>query len=232
MDALFAELNDLYASGAGVLGTYVSGSAAKGPDAMTRWSDVDFYVLTEDYHGFLERIHGATKVEIRWRTESEIELDLARNGFFIYQLMEARPLRDSDGRVRALIDDATARFQNYKTPPTVYRDLQFRLAEARNKILSAATIPPTCRADTCLNKAAYLSSVYVPLLMEGVYAICNKPAAPPAVAWRWLDQLGDLSEAGRNQLRDMMSAPLRERIEMTQQHLNNLHGAVTARLRG
>lgn len=231
MDALFAELNDLYASGGGVLGTYVSGSAARGSSAMTRWSDVDFYVLTEDYHGFLERIHGATKVEVRWRTEAEIELDLARSGFFIYQLLEARVLRDPDNRVQALIDDANERFRVYKTPPAVYRDLQFRLGEARNKVMSAAMVPPTCRADSCLNKAAYLSAVYAPLLLEAVFALCNKPVAPPVVAWRWLDALEDMSDDGRKQLRDMMSAPLRERIDFTASQLGNLHGAVTARLR-
>jgi predicted nucleotidyltransferase len=78
LDALFQELNDLYASGDGVLGTYVSGSAAYG--GMHDYSDVDYYVLTKAHHGMSERILGAIKVEVRWRTQTEIELDIAQGG--------------------------------------------------------------------------------------------------------------------------------------------------------
>jgi predicted nucleotidyltransferase len=222
LDGLFAELNDLYANSEGVLGTYVSGSASYG--GMTEFSDVDYYVLTKDYHGFSDKIVGIKKVEIRWRTEAEIQLDLEQGGKFIYQMMDATVLVDPNGKVEALKMDALERFNDYKTPKSRFKELQFLLGEARNKVVSAA------KYDTP-EKQAYLCSIYTNLLMEAIFAISDKPAAPPTVAWRWIRKLDGLSESGIRQFEEMLVKPVAERVFMTEKFLENLHGVVTAKLR-
>ena len=202
LDGLFQELNDLYASGDGVLGTYVSGSAAYG--GMHEYSDVDYYVLTKSHHGMTERILGATKVEVRWRTRTEIELDIAQGGMFIYQLMDAKALADPSGAVAELIEESRERFESYKPGPEVLKSLQFRLGEAKNKLLSAIS----ARDEA---KMGYLSGVYSPLMLEAIFLLAGKPVAPATVAWRWLDKLPGLNPQGVEQIRKVFSLPTAEK---------------------
>lgn len=222
LDGLFAELNDLYAHSDGVLGTYVSGSASYG--GMTEFSDVDYYVLTKDYHGFSDKIVGIKKVEIRWRTEDEIRLDIEQGGKFIYQLMDSTALSDPLSKIEALKKDAVERFNDYKTPKSRFKELQFLLGEAKNKVASAIRYGSP-------EKQAYLSSVYISLLMEAIFAISDKPAAPPTVAWRWIHKLKGVSADGIRQFEGILIKPVSERAYLTEKYLDNLHGAVTARLR-
>lgn len=223
LDGLIAELNDLYANGEGVRGTYLSGSASYG--GMTEYSDVDFYVLTRDHHGMTERLIGSRKVEIRWRTEDEISLDIAKGGFFIYQMMDAQVSRDPHGSIGALITDAKERFETFIPPAETYKSLQLRLAEAKNKLVSA-----TRYGDEATQ--GYLFGIYSPLLLETIFTIVSKPVAPPTVAWRWLDKLPGLNSEGVKQIKMIFGMPLQERIQFMIQQLDDFHGVVTRRLKG
>lgn len=222
LDGLFAELNELYASSEGVYGTYVSGSASYG--GMTEFSDVDFYVLTKDYHGFTDKIVGIKKVEIRWRTENEILLDIEQGGAFIYQMMDATPLVDHQNKIAELKESATDRFGTYRTPKSKFKDLQFQLGEAKNKVASALRYGS-------VEKQAYFCSIYLNLLMEAIFAISEKPVAPPAVAWRWVRKLPGISEAGIKQMEAMIAKPAEQRAHLMEQYLDNLYGIVTGKLR-
>lgn len=215
LDALFQELNDLYASGDGVLGTYVSGSAAYG--GMHDYSDVDYYVLTKSHHGMSERILGATKVEVRWLTRTEIELDIARGGMFIYQFMDAKPLVDPDGAVAELIEESRERFEHYKPSTEVLKSLQFRLGEAKNKLLAAISAGDEA-------KMGYLSGVYSPLLMETIFVLAGKPAAPATVAWRWLDRLPGLNPQGVAQIRNLFSLPVPDKAAAMARQFDQFFG--------
>lgn len=215
LDALFQELNDLYASGDGVLGTYVSGSAAYG--GMHDYSDVDFYVLTKSHHRMTERILGATKVEVRWRTRTEIELDIAQGGMFIYQLMDAKPLHDPNGDVAELIQESYERFENYNPSSEVLKSLQFRLGEAKNKLLAAISAGDG-------NKMGYLSGVYSSLMLEAIFVLAGKPIAPPTVAWRWLDKLPGLSPQGIEQIRQLFSLPAEEKAAAMARQFDQFFG--------
>jgi predicted nucleotidyltransferase len=215
LDALFQELNDLYASGDGVLGTYASGSAAYG--GMHEYSDVDYYVLTKSHHGMTERILGATKVEVRWRTRTEIELDIAQGGMFIYQLMDAKALVDPSGAIAELIEESRERFQNFKPSVEVLKSLQFRLGEAKNKLLAAISAGDEA-------KMGYLSGVYSPLMLESIFILSGKPAAPPAVAWRWLDKLPGLNPQGVEQIRKVFSLPAGEKAAAMARQFDQFFG--------
>ncbi|HAC15559.1 MAG TPA: hypothetical protein DCE78_06395 [Bacteroidetes bacterium] len=222
LDGLIAELNDLYATGEGVYGTYLSGSAAYG--GMTEYSDVDFYVLTRDHHGTTERIMGIQKVEIRWRTEDEILVDIARGGPFIYQMMDAKISIDPNGKIAELKIEAQERFETFQPSKELLRDLQFRLGEARNKLIGAIKYQS-------IEKQGYLASVYSGLLMEAIFTLTSKPVAPPAVAWRWLRKLPGLNESGVEQFEKLFGKPTEEKIRLMERHFEEFHGAVTARLR-
>lgn len=222
LENLYNELVDLYASDAGVLGCYVSGSASYG--GMTDESDVDFYVLTSDYHGFLERIHGARRVEIRWRTVDEISLDISQGGPFVYQLMDATPVRDPAGKVQELIDDARERFENFSHAAASIKDVHFRVGEARMKLRSAI------RAED-KPKQAYLCAIYAALLLEAVFVMLDKPIATGTTAWRWLYKLPGLTSEGLAHTLEMLQLPLEERAPVMESYLNQLHGSLTARMK-
>ncbi len=215
LDGLFQELNDLYASGDGVLGTYVSGSAAYG--GMHEYSDVDYYVLTKSHHGMSERILGATKVEVRWRTRTEIELDIAQGGMFIYQLMDAKPLVDPNGAVTELIQESHERFDSYKPTKEVLKSLQFRLGEAKNKLLAAISTGDVA-------KMGYLTGVYSPLLLETIFVLAGKPPAPASVAWRWLDRLPGLNPQGIEQIRNVFALPATEKAAAMARQMDQFFG--------
>lgn len=220
LDGLFQELNDLYASGDGVLGTYVSGSASYG--GMHDYSDVDYYVLTKSNHGMTERILGATKVEVRWRTRTEIELDIAQGGMFIYQLMDAKPLVDPSGAVAELIEESHERFENFKPSGEIFKSLQFRLGEAKNKLLAAIS-----EGDEA--KMGYLSGVYSPLLLETIFVLAGKPPAPATVAWRWLDKLPGLNSQGVEQIRKVFSLPAGEKAAAMARQFDQFFGLTASR---
>ncbi|KPP94686.1 MAG: hypothetical protein HLUCCA01_08500 [Bacteroidetes bacterium HLUCCA01] len=222
LDALFNEIVDLYATDAGVMGCYVSGSASYG--GMTDESDVDFYVLTSDYHGFLERIHGARRVEVRWRTYDEITLDISRGGPYVYQLMDATPVRDPAGTVDELITDARERFASFSHSAATIKDVHFRVGEARMKLRSAIRTENT-------GLQAYLCGIYTELLLDAVFVMVNKPVARGTTAWRWLHQLPGLTPEGLAHLTELFQRPLDDRAPMMEAYLNQLHGALTAKLK-
>ncbi|MCH8523398.1 MAG: nucleotidyltransferase domain-containing protein [Balneolales bacterium] len=219
---LYNEIIDLYASDVGVLGCYVSGSASYG--GMTDESDVDFYVLTTDYHGFLERIHGARRVEIRWRTYDEISLDISRGGPFIYQLMDAAPVRDPAGNVQELMAEARERYEGFSHSVTTIKDVHFRIGEARMKLRSAI------RSED-KPKQAYLCAIYTTLLLEALFVMLDKPVATGTTAWRWLHKLPGLTSEGLTHTTHMLQLPLEERAPMMEAYLNQLHGSLTAKLK-
>ncbi len=222
LDGLIAELNDLYAGGEGVWGTYLSGSAAYG--GMTDYSDVDYYVLTRDHHGQSERIIGSRKVEIRWRTEDEISLDIAKGGPFIYQLMDAEISRDPHARIMELKSDARERFEMFIPSVDVYKSLQSRLGEARNKLISASKYGTP-------EKQGYLTSIYGSLLLDAIFTVVSKPVAPPAVAWRWLDLLPGLNSEGVDRFKAIFAMDTSERLGSMVQYFDEFHGIISHRLK-
>jgi predicted nucleotidyltransferase len=221
LDGLFQELNDLYASGDGVLGTYISGSASYG--GMTAYSDVDFYVLTKSHHAMFERILGSTKVEVRWRTRAEIELDIAQGGPFVYQMMDATAKADPQGVVAELIEEAKDRFDGYRPSKEVYKSLQFRLGEAKNKLSAALE-------SEDMNRMGYLSGVYSPLLMEAIFILAGKPAAPATVAWRWLDRLPGLNPQGVSQIRNLFALTEPEKAAAMARQFDQFYGVVSRKV--
>ena len=220
---LFNELNDLYAADAGSLGSYVSGSASYG--GMTDESDVDFYVLTSDYHGFLERIHGARRVEVRWRTFDEISLDISRGGPFIYQLMDATILRDPDNKVSELIDDAHARYADFASSQSAVKEVHFQVGEARMKLRSARR-----SGDGALQ--AYLCSIYTELVLKAMFVMMDKPVATGTTAWRWIRKTDGVSSQGVGQLEKMLQLPVSEKSAAFDGMLDQLHGVLTAKMKG
>jgi hypothetical protein len=127
--ALINELRDLYASGEGVLGTFTLPEKGVLP--------LRFYVVTSDYKGFLEQIHGVRKVEVHWVPQADYETAIAAAGPEIYVLMEAEIVDDATGEVSALKQDAQERFETYKPSISTLKDLQQRIGVARLELRNA-----------------------------------------------------------------------------------------------
>lgn len=222
LQPLYDELTDLYASAAGVLGCYVSGSASYG--GMTPESDLDFYVLTDEYQGLAERIHGVRRVEVRWRSYDALSLDIAGGGPSIYQLLDATPILDHGGKVAELISDARERFDSFSHSSATVKEIHFRVGEARMKLRSAIR-----KGDQPLQ--AYLCAVCTELMLDALFVMVDKPLAKGTTAWRWFHQLPGLREEGRAHIKELIQRPLQERAAGMEAMLDQLHGTLTSKMK-
>ena len=136
--------------------------------------------------------------------------------------MDAKALVDPDGAVAELIEESRDRFENFKPSGEVFKSIQIRLGEAKNKLLAAIS----ARDEA---KMGYLSGVYSPLMLESIFILSGKPAAPPAVAWRWLDKLPGLNQQGVEQIRKVFSLPAGEKAVAMARQFDQFFGLAVER---
>ena len=138
-----------------------------------------------------------------WRCDGEptmkSALDISRGGPYVYQLMDATPVRDPAGTVDELITDARERFASFSHSAATIKDMHFRVGEARMKLRSAIRTENT-------GLQAYLCGIYTELLLDAVFVMVNKPVARGTTAWRWLHQLPGLTPEGLAHLTELFSA--------------------------
>jgi len=222
-EGLFAELTDLYARGEGVLGCYVSGSAARGEGSEL--GDVDFFVVTDAYKGYLERIHGARRVEIRWQIKSEMESALRKGEPMVYQLLDAVIVQDHAGQIQELKNLAQAQYIGYRVSASLLRDVHQRVGEARLKLLVA-------RKAANLPLMAYLCSIHTSLLFEAMFVVAGKPPAFASTAWHWIRNTEGIAEQGVRQIENVLQMDVPTRAQAFDAFFNHLHGVLTAKMKG
>jgi hypothetical protein len=213
----------LYARGEGVLGCYVSGSAARGETSLE--TDIDFFVVTDGYRGYLERIHGARRVEIRWQSITEMESAIQKGEPIIYQLLDAQVIQDLSGKIQQLKDLAREQYTNYRVSISVLRDVHHRVGEARLKLLAA-------RKSGDIPFMSYLCSIYTELLFEAMFIVAGKPPAFGSTAWHWIRRTEGIAEQGVRQIEEVLQMDVAGLAQAYDAFLNHLHEVLTARIKG
>jgi hypothetical protein len=232
--ALINELRDLYASGEGVLGTFALPEKGVLP--------LRFYVVTSDYKGFLEQIHGVRKVEVHWVPRADYETAIAVAGPEIYVLMECEIVDDATGEVSALKDDAQKRFEAYKPSVSTLKDLQHRVGVARLELRNAFENAEAATDDvselgeepkdlTSTGEIGYICAIYTPLLMQALFAVSGKPAPLAESALVWLNKLPAINTSALEQIYKMFASDAPAKAVLFEQYLDQLHGAITQRIR-
>ncbi|MCU5715792.1 nucleotidyltransferase domain-containing protein [Bacillus cereus] len=154
-----------------VNGFMLIGSVARG-DAYPD-SDLDFYILLEE--GQKKKFHSETRegilVEYKCADVNQILVNFKNNPMELYSFLEGEILFDKSGDLKKLKEIAISEFENYRVSSDKVKGVSHWLHSSLIKIQSAL------KANDEL-KALYIVQTSTWTLLEGIWAINNKPIPP------------------------------------------------------
>ncbi|MGE1108622.1 nucleotidyltransferase domain-containing protein [Bacillus wiedmannii] len=159
-----------------ITGCMLIGSVARG-DAYPD-SDLDFYVLLED--GQNKKFHSETReeilVEYKYADVNQILENFKNNPMELYSFLEGEILFDKSGELKKLKEIVTYEFENYRVSSDKVKGISHWLHSSLIKIQSAL-------------KASYIVHTSTWTLLEGIWAINNKPTPPAGSVLRYIQVL-------------------------------------------
>lgn len=165
-----------------VNGCMLIGSVARG-DAYPD-SDLDLYILLED--GQKKKFHSETReeilVEYKYADVNQILVNFKNNPMELYSFLEGEILFDKSGELKRLKEIATYEFENYRVSSDKVKGISHWLHSSLIKIQSAL------KANDEL-KASYIVHTSTWTLLEGIWAINNKPTPPAGSVLRYFQAL-------------------------------------------
>ncbi|MES5955536.1 nucleotidyltransferase domain-containing protein [Bacillus fungorum] len=165
-----------------VTGCLLIGSVARG-DAYPD-SDLDLYILLED--GQKKKFHSETRedilVEYKYADVNQILVNFNNNPMELYSFLEGKILFDKSGELEKLKEIATYEFENYRVSSDKVKGISHWLHSSLIKIQSAL------KAHDEL-KASYIVHTSTWTLLEGIWAINNKPVPPAGSVLRYIQTL-------------------------------------------
>ncbi|KMP29542.1 nucleotidyltransferase domain-containing protein [Bacillus wiedmannii] len=189
-----------------ITGCMLIGSVARG-DAYPD-SDLDFYVLLED--GQNKKFHSETReeilVEYKYADVNQILENFKNNPMELYSFLEGEILFDKSGELKKLKEIATYEFANYRVSSDKVKGISHWLRSSLIKIQSAL------KAHDEL-KASYIVHTSTWTLLEGIWAINNKPTPPAGSVLRYIQVLPNKPIHLEALLHKLFLGDTKERIE-------------------
>ncbi|MBZ4222746.1 nucleotidyltransferase domain-containing protein [Bacillus wiedmannii] len=189
-----------------ITGCMLIGSVARG-DAYPD-SDLDFYVLLED--GQNKKFHSETReeilVEYKYADVNQILENFKNNPMELYSFLEGEILFDKSGELKKLKEIATSEFENYRVSSDKVKGISHWLRSSLIKIQSAL------KAHDEL-KASYIVHTSTWTLLEGIWAINNKPTPPAGSVLRYIQVLPNKPIHLEALLHKLFLGDTKERIE-------------------
>ncbi|MBG0961901.1 DNA polymerase subunit beta [Bacillus anthracis] len=168
-----------------VNGLMLIGSVARG-DAYPD-SDLDFYILLEE--GQKKKFHSEMRedilVEYKSADFNQIQINFKNNPMELYSFLEGKILFDKSGDLKKLKEIATYEFENYRVSSDKRKGISHWLHSSLIKIQSAL------KANDEL-KASYIVQTSTWTLLEGIWAINNKPVPPAGSVLRYIQTLPNI----------------------------------------
>ncbi|MES5866151.1 nucleotidyltransferase domain-containing protein [Bacillus cereus group sp. RP32] len=165
-----------------ITGFMLIGSVARG-DAYPD-SDLDFYILLED--GQKKKFHSEMRegilVEYKYADCNQIQVNFKNNPMELYSFLEGKILFDKSGELKKLKEIAAYEFENYRVSSDKVKGISHWLRSSLIKIQSAL------KAHDEL-KALYIVHTSTWTLLEGIWAINNKPTPPAGSVLRYIQVL-------------------------------------------
>ncbi|WP_263704589.1 nucleotidyltransferase domain-containing protein [Bacillus thuringiensis] len=168
-----------------VNGFMLIGSVARG-DAYPD-SDLDFYILLEE--GQKKKFHSEMRedilVEYKSADINQIQINFKNNPMELYSFLEGKILFDKSGDLKKLKEIAINEFENYRVSSDKRKGISHWLHSSLIKIQSAL------KANDEL-KASYIVQTSTWTLLEGIWAINNKPVPPAGSVLRYIQTLPNI----------------------------------------
>ncbi|MGE7882020.1 nucleotidyltransferase domain-containing protein [Bacillus sp. NPDC094077] len=169
-----------------VNGFMLIGSVARG-DAYPE-SDLDLYILLKD--GQKKKFHSETRngilVEYKYADFNQIQVNFKNNPMEIYSFLEGEILIDKCGELKKLKKIAKYEFETYRVSNDKVKVISHWLHSSLIKIQSAL------KANDEL-KASYIVHTSTWTLIEGIWAINNKPVPPAGSVLKYMQTLSKVT---------------------------------------
>ena len=161
-----------------IRGIMVIGSVAYG--TATDDSDLDILVLC-DKDEFVSKYVDNILVEIHFQKHMTMKKRLESNPMEVYKYIYSKIIFD-DGKLAQLLTDANEIYNNYQTPAKEKENIIYWLLSTKSKLLSSIKTNDTMRIS-------YLVTTNTWKVLEGVWAINDKPIPPSSLAFNTYNTL-------------------------------------------
>lgn len=167
-----------------IKGVMLIGSVAYG--TATEDADLDIVVLS-DKDEFVSKYVNNILVEIHFQKYSTMLKKLKLNPTEVYKYIYSKIIFD-DGKLTHLVEEANNVYNNYITPSEEMKSIVYWLSSTKIKLLSAIN-------NNDIKKISFLISTNTWKLLEGVWAVNNKPMPPSSIAFNKYNVLKNIPSA-------------------------------------
>ncbi len=164
---------DIFQKDASISGVLLNGSVAYG--TATETSDLDIIVLCEKDQ-FANKYVDGILVEIHFHTFETMMERLKRNQVEVYRYLYAKVQYDMNGKLNEIIQAAQQIYENYITPSEELKNISYWLSSTKMKLEAALQ-------EQDALKVSYLLATNTWKVLEGVWAINDKPMPPSGLAF-------------------------------------------------
>lgn len=155
-----------------VKGIMLIGSVSYG--TANKYSDLDLIVLCDKDEFYTKEVDRIT-VELHYSKYETLLRKLESNPIEVYKYLYSKIILDN-GSLKSLIEKAKKIYQNYQTPIKEKENIKYWLKATKIKLISALE-----KKDEL--KLSYLLSTNTWKLLEGLFAINNKPMPPSSLTY-------------------------------------------------
>ncbi|MBO1583107.1 nucleotidyltransferase domain-containing protein [Bacillus sp. XF8] len=154
-----------------IIGLMLIGSVARG-DAYPD-SDLDLYILLENGQNkkFHSEIRDNILIEYKYADFNQIQLNFNNNPMELYSFLEGKILIDNKGFLKKLKEIAKNKYKNYCISENKIKGISHWLNSSLIKINAALKVNDELKASYIVNTSTWV-------MLEGIWALNNKPIPP------------------------------------------------------
>jgi predicted nucleotidyltransferase len=187
------------------IGLMLIGSVARG-DAYPD-SDLDLYYLLENGHHkmFHSEIKENVLIEYKYADFEQVKLNYKKNPMEIYSFIDGKILYDKKGLLQQLKIIAQQEYHEYRITKNQIHSISHWLKSSLIKMNAAIK-------ENDEFKAVYVVSTSTWVLLEGIWAVNNKPMPPSGAVWAHINELPNRITNLDKLLKDLFLGKPSERI--------------------